>query len=180
MGYLVAFQVVVHQGRFRLQRGEHVGDRVQGRVVHLHQLRRVLGQIAVRGDDAGHRIAVETHLVRGQGAHLHRLEPLDGRGQAQACNPLVQVRAGDHGGHAGGSGGCGHVDGQDPGMGVGAAHEAGVQRPWHRDVVQEASRARSTGGGPLFAARTAPGPKRGFAAHNAPPPAASRIAATMR
>ena len=107
-----------------------VGDGLDVVVGDNEQLRRVAGRSRGFGDDEGHRLAHVAHVAGREGvagwddeADLGR----EGHGAGQGADAAgVQVRGGEDAGHAG-KGGRGGVDGAQHGVGVGGAHEHGVE-----------------------------------------------------
>ena len=122
--------VVADHRRARGQRLRRVDDRRQRLVLDVDQLARVLGDVGVVGDDAGHLLALEAHLVGGQhglGVVGQRRHP----GQVAGRHHL----AGQHQVHAGDLPGPAGVDRLDPGVGQRAAQDLHVQHAGQRDVV---------------------------------------------
>jgi hypothetical protein len=115
-----------------------IRHRRQRLVVDLDELRRVLGEIAAGGDDAGHRVAVEAHLVDGQGRHLHRVQPLDRRRHAQRRRPLREILPGVDGDYAFQLARCIRLYRLDLRVRMRRPYKAGVQRPRHFDVLDVA------------------------------------------
>ena len=131
---------MVDQRRAILQGRQHVDDGFERLVFHYDEFHRVLGPIAVLGDDAGDGIALEADLVDGQRRHFHRLQALDWRRQAQVGGPLGQLASRHHGDDTGRRARRLGIDRENAGMGIGRAHEAGVQRSRNFNVVEEARR----------------------------------------
>ena len=120
------------------QRLLHVDDGRQRLVLHLNELRRVLGQVAVGGDDQRHRVAHVADVVLGQGEQ--------GTGVVRRKGPVhvadqvgVEVGGGEDGDDPFGGPGGGGVDPGDPGPGDVTAQEVGVQHPGKHDVVEIAA-----------------------------------------
>ena len=130
---------VVQHGRVGFERLlgiDHGGQRL---VLHLHQLRRVLGEIPVARDDDGHGLADETDLVGG------RAVIVDGRGHADREGPglLRHVLAGDHGDHALGGARPGDVVPDEARVRVPRAHDRRVMDVADgRMIVDERSASR--------------------------------------
>ena len=134
----IARQAFVDQ-RSRLPNGigeiEHVRQDV---IVDLDRLGRVFCQIAIDGDNADHRVALETDFVDRQCGDFGRLESFDRRRHPHRGSPLQHIATGDHGDHAGHRAGPIGRDRADAGVGVRRAHEVRVQGAWHGDVVDVA------------------------------------------
>ena len=116
-----------------------IDDGRERRVLDLDEGAGVLDLVAVFADHAGHRVAHEADLVHRQRRHFHRQEPLDGRGDAQRGRRAGQVATGEHLRDAGCAARGIDVDPADPRVGVGAAHERGVQEAGHRQVADVAA-----------------------------------------
>jgi hypothetical protein len=124
-----------------LRRSVIARDRLQHVVIDQDQLRRILGHIAVGGNDAGDRVAMETYLVHRQRGHPGRLQPLDRRRHFQAAGPLVDFMTGYHCDNAGHRFRLLQVEAGDARMGVRRAHEANMQRTRNFDIVDISSLA---------------------------------------
>ena len=99
----------------------------------------VLDLVAVLADHAGDEVADEADLVRRQGRHLHRQEPLDRRRDPQRRRRSRQVATGQHRRDARRPPRGVDVDPADPRMGVRAAHEGGVKQARRRQVADVAA-----------------------------------------
>ena len=120
-----------------IDRGVVVDDRAARLVVDHHELARVLGDVAVVGDDERDRVADEADLVLGE-RRSRRLRRL----RAELRVPLlvhtrVEVLGDEHRADAGQRPRLVDVDRQDPAPGERAAHEAGVEHARPHDVVDE-------------------------------------------
>ena len=109
-----------------------IDHRLQRLVLHPHQIQGVLRPVAVLGDHHAHRLAHIAHLVHrqapvlhGRAAHAHR----------ERMGPALHVLAGEHRAHALEGERLGGVHGQHPGMGMGGAHDGGVQGARRRRQV---------------------------------------------
>ena len=107
-----------------------VDDDRQRLVVDVDRLARVLGDVGVVGDDAGHLLALEPDLVGGQ----HRLRVV-GQGRHPGQVPGRHHLAGQHQVHAGDVPGPAGVDRLDPGVRQRAAQDLHVQHAGQHDVV---------------------------------------------
>ena len=108
------------------------GDRGEWGEIYLDQVQRVFGDIAVRGDDNGHRFADKPHLVLCDRPLQKTLESVEG-GKTQGDNRQVHIDIGgaeriDHAGYCPGR--C-QIYAVDSCMGVGAAIDG-----HHRHVRQ--------------------------------------------
>ena len=92
----VGAHLLVQHRRARLQRLLDVDDGRERLVVHHHRFGRVLGQVAIAGDDDGDGLADEAHLVGGGRIVM------DGRGDADAerLARLGHLGAGERADHA--------------------------------------------------------------------------------
>ena len=66
----LVLHIFTQHRRVRVQRLERIDERRQFLVVDLHQFDGIGGDVAVLGNDKGHFLALEQHLVVGQ-HHLH-------------------------------------------------------------------------------------------------------------
>ncbi len=137
----VGRQRLVDQRRAASERSVIVRHRIECVVVDVDQLCRILGDIAVARHYAGDRVAAKPHLVLRQRRHPGRQQALDRRRHFERGGPLVDLVAGYHCDHAGQRFCRGQVETDDARMGVRRAHEAGVQRARHRDVVDKGAGA---------------------------------------
>ena len=133
----VVVQVVVQLQRIRLEGFVRVHQGLQRLVRHLHQLRHVVRRVPVRRRHQRHRLAHETHPVMGQTAVVRLL---DDRGLAVAVDRHgTRQRIGfgprDRVDALGMLQRLARVHTQQPGVGVGAAHEGGVEHARQADVV---------------------------------------------
>ena len=109
-----------------------IDHRLQRLVLHPHPIQGVFRPVAVLGDHHAHRLAHIAHLVHrqapvlhGRAAHPHR----------ERMGPTLHVLAGEHRAHALEGERFGGVHGQHPGMGMGGAHDGGVQGARRRRQV---------------------------------------------
>ena len=134
----VVAELVVDDRRSLVQRGLHVGRRGKRLPFDPDQLGRVLGLLPPLGDDGHHRLALPTRRVHGERVLGRRLEPFE---MGQHAHPGIvdarKVLARHHRDHAGRGRGRRGVDGDDPGVRVGAPHEGGVHHSRQHDVVDE-------------------------------------------
>ena len=107
-------------------------------VVDLDRLGRVFGQIAIAGDNADHRVALEAHFVDRQRGDFGRLESGDRGRHPHRGGPLQQIAAGDHGDHTRHRAGPIGRDRADAGVRVRRPHEVRVQGAGHGDVIDVA------------------------------------------
>ena len=107
-----------------------IDDHRQRLVVDDDRLAGVLGDVGVVGDDAGHLLALEAHLVGGE----YRLGVV-----GQGGHPRQVARrhhlAGEHEADTGHRPRLAGVDRVDPGVGERAAEDLHVQHPGQHDVV---------------------------------------------
>ena len=127
-------EVAVGVGRQRFLGVDHRRERL---VLHLHQLARILGRVPGRRHDRRDRIPDVSHPVEREqrSPSLLRLGPARG---GDDLEPLGKVCGGDDGCDAVELPGAVDVDAPDRGMAERAAHERGVQRSRHADVVDVA------------------------------------------
>ena len=133
----VVVQVVVQLLSIRLEGFVRVHQGLQRLVRHLHQLGHVVRRVAVRGRHQRHRLTHEAHPVMGQTAVVRLL---DDRGLAVAVNrhgtrQRIGFGARDRVDALGVLQRLAGVHTQQPGVGVGAAHEGGVEHARQGDVV---------------------------------------------
>ena len=88
-------------------------------------IHRVLGEVAIFGDDDRHCLADEPHSVGCQRPLVHRLTQHDD----EWIGVRFDIATGQHRDHAGPRCGLRGVDGQNFGMGVGRTQDGGVQGP---------------------------------------------------
>ena len=132
----IARDVVVHQP-LRRPRGRDADHRLLDVVRHPDPVDRVLGDVAVDGDDEGDGLADVVDLVAGQrelGAAVGQRRVRDQQRQ-RVGHRTGEVLVGPHRPHAFDVEHVGHVDVGDPGVGVGRAQHRGVQQP--RVVVEQ-------------------------------------------
>lgn len=118
-------------------------------VPHLDEFQRVLGQVAVLGEDDGDGLADVEDLLpgeQGHGGHPDQRVQEFGEARRGAQFFLVEQRgqvrhvvAGPHGDDAGCGQGRGHIDRFDTGVGVRAAQEGGLDGAGKGDVVDVAA-----------------------------------------
>ncbi len=116
--------------------GGHGGQRV---VVNCDQLARVLGQAAAVGDDNGHQVADQSHLVGRQGVELRLLHARQGESTGVRLGHRLDVLTGVDGDHPGRLAGLGDVEAGDPGVGDRTAQEGGVEHVRQLHVVDVAA-----------------------------------------
>ena len=116
------------------QRAVVADDGVERIDLDLHEVTRILGDVARLGDDERHGLAGEPDVAVGEDPErppaVAALE-VDPR----FLDVAVEVGAGEHGDHAGQLPGGGDVEGRDRPAGDVAAHERHVEHAWHDDVV---------------------------------------------
>lgn len=122
----------------------------EGFVVDLEELGGVFGLGAGGGEDAGDEVAVEADFFHWEGFDGYGVEAFDGGGDAEGGGPFGKIGAGVDACYAGAGAGGGGVDGEDSGVGVGGADEAGVEGTGEDDVVEVAGLAFQEAG--IFAA----------------------------
>ena len=97
-------------------------DRRQGGKIDLDQVQRVFGDIAVRGDHNGNRLADITHFVIRDRSLKKTLKPVERREPQRDFREIhVDIRCTECIDHAGYRLGRRQIDGVDPRMGMGAA-----------------------------------------------------------
>ena len=148
LGDDVACGAALGQRRARDDRLARIDGGGQHLVIDLHQRRRVFRDIAAFGHDDGDGFARETGLVLGERPGHEGL--LDGgmghiERQAARAHGLGQIRMGQHGHDAGQGQRRALVDALDQRMGVGAAHEGGVQHARQLHVIHIAALAGEQG-----------------------------------
>ena len=126
----LAFLVVPDDRRAVGDRLPRVDDDRQRLVVDVDGLARVLGDVRVVGDDAGHLLALEPDLVGGQ----HGLSVV-GQGRHPGQVPGRHHLPGEHQVHAGDVPRLAGVDGLDPRVRQRAAQDLHVQHAGQGDVV---------------------------------------------
>ena len=130
--------VVADDGRIGIERLLRVHDRRQRLVVDLDQLQRVLGDVAVLGDDEGDLLALEADLVGGQhslrvvGQRRHPGEVVTEQGRTRDA---LEHLARDDRDDAGQRLGRRRVDRQDARMRERAAQDRAVQHAGQVDVI---------------------------------------------
>ena len=111
-----------------------VGDDRQRLVVDLHQVERVLGQVAALGDHEGHRLADVADLL----SRERRLQARDGAGAVSEARgdaaDGAEIVAGDHGDHAGQRERRLGADLPQARVGVRRSQDGGVQHPGQAEV----------------------------------------------
>ena len=132
----VVAPVLVHEGRVRLPRGQHVVHRRQRLEVHLHRRGQVLGLGAARRHAHGDHLAHMAHLALGQRRLLGGLEAGQGGHRPDRLD-AVEVLCGEDAV----ADGFGDRDGADAAMGDGAAHEGHVLQAGKPDVGHELAAA---------------------------------------
>ena len=151
--------------RVRMQPGRrvaHCQQRVEHRLERFipagDQLGRILGAIARVGDHDRDRLAHVAHDLARQDRLEQALHPR-ARVHAHGDRPQIggQIGRGDHIDHPGMRPGQAGVDRADTGVGMGAAHDAGAERPRAPEVVDEPARAREQPPVLLAGQRTADG-----------------------
>ena len=121
-------------GRHRRFGGRHRGQRL---IVDIHQPGYVLGNVAVALDNYQRdRFAHEPDLVGGQDWLIERLGRLLGVDAGQRGQPDREIVGREDAHHSGVSGCCARIDPPNQRMGVGAAHEHGMDHAVQLDVGQ--------------------------------------------
>ena len=131
----VARHLLVEPGGVRRHGRAGAGHRREVLVDHLHQLERVLGDVAVLGHHHRHRIAHVAHPIRGDGRLLGAFKPLHDPGTHGNGLESRQVRGRDHPHDPGQGQGGGGVNGGHPGVGAGAAENGGVHHAGPPDIA---------------------------------------------
>ena len=126
----LVLDVLAQQRRVGRHGLEGVDQHRQGLVLHLDQLDRIGGRIAVLGDDEGDLLVLEQHLLLGQ----HRLHVARKRRHVVQAQRL-QLGGGQHGDDAGKGRRLGDVDLLDPRMAIGRAHEIAIERARQLQIV---------------------------------------------
>ena len=132
-------QAVIDARPLPCKRPFQVGHRLEHLIGDLDELGGILGDIAIGGDDADHRIADEADLIDRQRRKLGRLEALDRRRHAQRRGPFREFASGHHGDNTLGHARRPRVDRDDAGMGVGRADEVRIEATGHGNVVEIAA-----------------------------------------
>ena len=128
---------LVQDGRVRLERALGVHHGGQRLVPHLHEIGRVLGDVAALADDDGDGLADEARLVG------RRTVVADGRGDAHCeglgvlQDVLAREDADDPLERARGL----HLVAKDAGVGVGRAHDRGVEEVRDRRMIVDVGAA---------------------------------------
>ena len=138
----VVARVAMRGGGAGGERVPAVGDRRERLVLDVHQRCRVLRRVARIGDDDGDGFADVHRLVFRHHQWLRRLGKVPGAMVGRddvGGEDRGQVRPGEHRPHPGKLARGGGIDGHDTGMGMGAAHEGGLQQPGHAEVVDVAA-----------------------------------------
>ena len=125
VGDYVALVVNLRGARF--QGLLRAGHRIQGLVLDLHQCTRLFQRLQGFGGDGDDGLAGVTHLVLGQDRRVH------GQG-ADEQSIRRNVPGGHHRFDPRHVAGLAHIDVQDAGVGIVAAHETAVQRVFHGNV----------------------------------------------
>ena len=120
-----------------VDRGEVVDHRRKALVVDDHELARVLGDVAVVGDDERDRVADEANLALGQRRSRRLRRRRTELGVPLLVHTRVEVLGDEHRADAGQRPSLRNVDRDDPAPSDGAAHEAGVEHARPLDVVDE-------------------------------------------
>ena len=122
--------VLAQHRRILVHRPVGVGEGGQRLVLHLDQLDAVGGGVAVLGDDEGHLLALEQHLLVGQ----HRLH-VPGQRRHVVQVQGFQILGGQHREHPGRGERRILVDALDAGVPVGGADEVAEHHARQLDVV---------------------------------------------
>ena len=124
--------------RRRIERRHRIDHCRQRFVIHVDELERVLGEIAVAGDHHRDRLADIAHAIdRNRPAFDRRLDA-----DREARRQRLDLGAGDHGDNAGRPPRGGQVDRADVGMRMRGAKNSGVTRARrYADIVDEAAAA---------------------------------------
>ena len=138
VGYVGPLCLVDHG--LALQRFFHVHQSRKQLVHHLDCLCRILGQVAALRQHHGQRVAHVVNLAVGKGI-LQEFQQVAVRSQTHGDGPWLHRRRdvleGDHISHARHLPRRAGVDGQDPGVGMGAANNGGVKRVRQLHIVYE-------------------------------------------
>ena len=141
-GYVVRLRAGEQARRAGRERVGHRGADGQRIVDHVDQRERVLGDVAVVGDDQRDGLAhVADDLARDRGLQI----PLRARRSADPVGnhrAIRHVGGGEHRAHAGQIERALGVDRDQPGMGMARAKHGRVQHAVDADVGDEAARAR--------------------------------------
>ncbi len=145
---LVRLELGVDERSVVRERLLDVADRAEGLVVHLDELRRVLGQRAALGDDDGDAVTLIARLVSGERVVRRHLDVLRHRpGAGHAADPVAgEVRAGERGDDTLRSPGGVEIHAVDAGVRVRAADDRHVDGPGQRQVVDEGAASAQQGG----------------------------------
>ena len=104
-----------------------VHDGRQGIDIQLDEIARVLGDVPTIGNDDGHRVPDEAHIVLRHGP-MRWLRAIGTGDRRPHLMPFTgKVGSGKHGAHAVQRSCLGHVETGDPPSGCRAAHERGVK-----------------------------------------------------
>ena len=134
----VVGNVVVHPRRAGRGGLLHRGQRFPG---NIDQGSRVLGGIAAVGQHHRDGLADEARAVAGEEVEVLAAQPRVRRHDGQRARGVAEVDVGHHAGDARRLQGALGVDGDDTGVGVGAAHDGRVQHAGERDVPDVAPAA---------------------------------------
>ena len=129
-------QVLVEDGRARLERFRRVDDDRQWLVVDRHQVGPTLCSLTRVGDDGGDRVSGVARLV-GRQWHVLRAVQARHRDEHRQHTRRLRVLAGDNGHDARLLAGCRRVDAPDPRMCVRTAYERDVDHGREGHVVSE-------------------------------------------
>ncbi len=140
--HAVAAGGLVHDRRAVAQRGQHVDRRRHGVVGDAYARGGVLGDIAIGGDDGGHRLADVAHDRPGEQRLLGLDVSRQRRTRPYAIRRHERVVASDDANHAGRRRCRGAVHATQAGVSMLAAHEGDVQEAWQVDVGAVAAAAR--------------------------------------
>jgi hypothetical protein len=130
---------LVQARRVALEGRVDVDHRGQGLVRRHHEVRAVLGRVAIIGDHGRHRLPHVADAIARQDRPVRRPARLYVHGVRAHDGHPVEVGAGDHFADARGAGRARRVDRADARMGVGRAHKGDVERPGELDVVDVAA-----------------------------------------
>jgi hypothetical protein len=132
----------MNDGRILRHRFKGVQDRGKRLVVHINQLHGVSGLTGALGRHNGYRLPYITHFVPGQRRLLRGIQLIHGALSRHGPGRYVledagYILSGQYGHHARQVAGWRRIHRPDPGMGVGAAQDGGVEQVGQLDVIYE-------------------------------------------
>ena len=123
------------------ERGVACGYGVKRAVIDIHQRRKIFRSVTIRRKDEGDRLSNITHPIHRQEFRQHLADAgMPARDEQRALDKR-QITSREHGQRASLHRSV-DIDGDDLCMGMGAAHEHGVNHPIKVDVVHEAALTR--------------------------------------